>query len=251
MLTKILFLPFFFTVTFFPAKGRAESYASQDFKDYQKSSFANPAYDPFVEEGFKALDRQDLDSTIEFLKKAVGLGCQSPVVFFKLALAFEGEGAYYSAIQYYELARDQFQKSKQPHRYRDSFDENYGRALYLMGQTDKAMPYLEKAAQKTKMFWLLKLLGQIALANGDSSKGVAYYEEALALNDPSASGEDILNMYLELARAYLNQNNNAIARKYYEKIISIDPNNSEARNYLKEVQKRETEQRVFEILDQH
>ncbi len=242
---------FFFTVMIFPAKGVAQSYASQDFKDYQKSSSSNPSYDPFVEEGFKALDRQDLNSTIEFLKKAVGLGCQSPLVFFKLALAFEGEGAYYSAIQYYELARDQFQKTKEKHRYRDSFDENYGRALYLIGQVDKAMPYLEKAAQKTKTFWLFKLLGQIALANGDSSKGIYYYEEAIALNDPSAAGEDILNMYLELARAYLNRNDNPTARRYYEKILEIDPHHTEARNYLKEVKKREAEERVFEILEQH
>lgn len=261
MLSKKMGFYLFLILSFLPGNFSLYSHADeskklttlahQDFVDYKKSSFANPAYDPFVEEGFLALDRQDTTSSIEFLKKAVSEGCQSPLVYFKLALGYEAQGSYYSSLQYYELAGEQFKKSGAPHRYKTEFDQNYGRALYLSGEVDKAIPILEMSAKKTNSYWVIKLLGQIAFSKGDHDLGKTYYERALALNDPSMTAEEEINILLQLARACLKEGKTAQARKNYEKILQIAPSHEEAKSYLSGTKKIESQEKLFEIFDKH
>lgn len=227
------------------------SYAAEDYKDYKKSPFVSPEWDSFVQEGFQALDRQDAENTIEFLRKAVGLGCQSPLVYFKLGLSYEALGSYYSAVQYYELAKGQFVKSNIDHRYNRTFDENYGRALYLMGQKEKALPILEKGAKSSESFWVLKLLGDVAFSKEDLPTAVAYYERALKSNDPDLTSESRLDLALTLARTYAKQNLTDGAKRYYEKVLELDPANREARDYLGRFKQDNTYDKIFEILEKH
>ncbi len=231
------------------------SFSAEDFTAYKNSTYSKPVFDSFVEEGFNAFDRQDTASAIDFLKKATGSGCTSPIVYFKLALSFEAQGSYYSAIQYYELARDQFALSKEPHRYRDEFDENYGRALYMMGQISKAMPLLEKSAKTTKNFWIFNLLAQEALQQGDYLKAINYLEQGLNLNDPNLTVADRVHFYTQIARIYANKNQESGAMTYYSKVTELDPQNQEAKRYLANNKKFEidhtVEDKVYEILERN
>lgn len=208
------------------------TYANSDFNDYKKSPFANALWDPFVKEGFEALDRTDLQSSIEFLRKAANSGCKSPLVFFKLALAYEAQGSYYSAIQYYELARESFKQANPDHRYAKQLDENYGRALYLMGKTEKALPILENAAKGSSTPWILNLLGQIYLNQGDALKATVYYERLFQMKDSGLKKNEVLNIYLQLARSYRNKGEKTQAEKYYKKILELDPSHGEAKEYI-------------------
>lgn len=225
------------------------SYAAVDYKAHKSSPFSSPKWDPFVKEGFEAMDRDDIPSTIEFLRKALNFGCRSPLVTFKLALAFESQGSYYSAIQYYELARESFKQGNQDHRYYREFNENYGRALYTMGQMDKALPILEKAAQKSDNPGILKLLGQIHLTRGDHLKATSYYMRLLSISDSGLTPEERLEINLLLARTYSNQNEVKAAMRYYEAVLAIDPMNQEARRYMSEKQQSESFEKMFELIE--
>ncbi|MBI2339749.1 MAG: tetratricopeptide repeat protein [Deltaproteobacteria bacterium] len=251
--TLPLFLAIFLLSSAAVAQTPTAAYAAQDYAAYQKSPFANRMWDSYVQEGFAALDRQDAAGAIEFLRKAVGEGCESPLVYFKLALGYEALGSYYSAIQYYEQAKVQFAKANKDHRYNREFDANYGRALYMMGQTEKALPVLEKAAKTSDSFWLLKLLGDVALSKDDYLTATAYFERALRSNDPDLTGEAQLDMALTLARIYAKQNQTDGAKRYYQKVLEIDPNNQEAKKYLSSFKGQDsgTYDKIFEILEKH
>lgn len=223
----------------------------RDWAEYKKSSHTHPSWDPFVEEGFRAYDRSDIRSALEFLKKTLSLGCQSPLVYFKLALIYESHKTYYSSLQHYEMARDEFNKTKSQHPYSQEFDEHYGRALYMSGDIEKAMPYLERSAKRTQSYWILRLLGQTAMKSGDLIKATSLYEQAASLTDPSNTPDDRINMYTELARGYQNQGEMASVELYYQKIIQINPDHPEAGKYFDQINKNKSQQKAFEIFERH
>ncbi len=237
--------------TFAQTSTTTTTYAAIDYNDYLKSPFTNPQWDPFVQEGFEAMDKNDLVTTIEFLRKSITLGCQSPLVLFKLALCYEAQGSYYSSVQYYELSKEQFQKSNSQHRYRKMFNSNYGRALYMMGETDKAFPILEQAAKEDKSYWICKLLGQISLTKGDLDKAVNYYGQAYTMNDPANTATEQLGMLLELARAYKSQNDLASTQKYYETALKLDPTNKEANDFIRSQQKNNSLEKAMQVLEKN
>ena len=221
-----------------------------DFDEYQKTSFSNPAWDPFVREGFEAFDKNDLPTALEFLRKATNIGCQSPLVYVKLALAYEVQGGYYSAAQYYELASSQIKSIHPGHRYAESFDENYGRALYMMGQMDMAVPLLEKAALKNNTSpWVLQLLGQHALTRGDIQKASFYYEKLLATGGGQITYPEQLDLYLQLARSFANGKNTDKAIAYYESVLKLDPQNQEAAQFISSHKNTGNMDKVFEIME--
>lgn len=224
-------------------------HAAEDYKAYKNSPFSAREWDPLVKEGFEAMDRQDMQTSIEFLRKAANLGCQSPIVFFKLALGYESQGSYYSAIQYYELALGAFKKANKKHRYWKSFDENYGRALYMMGEMNKAIPILEKAAKNSTTPWVLKLLGQHYLSQKDQLKATAYFERLTQLQDHGLTIVEQLQINIDLARLYAAQDEEGAAKRYYERVLQLDPNNREARDFLKKGERQQSFEKLFEILD--
>lgn len=227
------------------------TYAAIDYGDYLDSPFTNPQWDPFVQEGFEAFDHNDIVTTIEFLRRSITLGCQSPIVLFKLALSYESQGSYYSSIQYYDLAKEQFRKSNSHHRYWKMFNENYGRALYMMGQTDRAIPFLEQAVGQNPSYWIFKLLGQITLARGDVGKAASYYGQASQMDDPANTINEQLDMGLQLARTYKSRNDLETTQKYYEWVLKVDPNNREASDFLRSQKKNDSLEKALQVFENH
>lgn len=224
------------------------SIALQDYEAYKKTPFAGSLWDPIVQEGFLTFDKEDTQTAIEFLRKAVNSGCQSPIVYFKLALSYEMQGSYYSAIQYYELARESFKKANQDHRYFRDFNMNYGRALYMMGQTEKALPLLEAAAVNVEEVWILKLLAENFLSKGDVTKGGLYAERLLRL--PVALITDKINLCLSLARMNLKSGDEAQTVKYYEMVVVLDPANGEAKTFLQQRKSQKSLEKVYEMMEE-
>lgn len=233
------------------------TYAASDFQAYKKSGFTSPVWDPFVQEGFEAMDRRDIPNTLDFLRKAVNYGCQSPIVYFKLGVAYEFNGTYYTAIQYYELAKEQFRKSDSNHRYARELDENIGRALFMMGQSSRALPLLEKKAATTQNPWVLQILAQDALGKKDTAKAAFFYDKLLHLKDHGMTAAEITEIYLNLARSFAQQNDEINSKKYYEQTLLHDPTNAEAKSHTAPSLipptgvDDETTQKVMEIFNNH
>lgn len=240
MLTSVLFL---LLVGFSPVT----TYSSEDYAAYSQSSLKNPAWDPLVKEGFDAMDRQDITTSIEFLRKAVIAGCISPIVLFKLALGYETTGSYYSAVQYYNLAREGFKKANQDHRYYKQFPENYGRAIYMLGQTDKAIPILEGAAGNLDCSpWVLKFLGQVYLAKKDPGKASDYFTRYAAKGNVTTP--ELIDMHLGLARAFNAGADPDNAVKHYQEVAALDPSNQEAQTYLRQKKSNHSLDHLFEMM---
>lgn len=251
---RLFLIPLILCLCVFPAVLKAQgnppvaSIALQDYEAYKKSPFAGSLWDPIVQEGFLTFDKEDTQTAIEFLRKAVNSGCQSPLVYFKLALSYEMQGSYYSAIQYYELARESFKKANQDHRYFKDFNTNYGRALYMMGQTEKALPLLEAAAANVEEVWILKLLAENFLSKGDVTKGGLYAERLLRL--PAAEMTDKINLCLSLARLYQKGGDEAQTVKYYELVAALDPLNGEAKTFLQQRKSQKSLEKVYEMMEE-
>ena len=226
-----------------------QKYADEDFAAYSASPFANPKWDPFVKEGFVAFDKEDLPTTIEFLRKVVQLGCTSPLVYFKLALSYEAQGSYYSAIQYYELAKAAFEKGNRDHRYFEQFDENYGRAFFMLGQKDKALAQFEKVVRKRDVGWILKLLLEHHLAKEDYLKALPYFERLMNLPDSPLTVADKVNFNLTYARYYFNLKEVESGERYYRKVLELDPQNAEAANYFKAKEGNERNKKLLESIE--
>lgn len=206
--------------------------AAKDYQAYQESKFKDPRWDPYVQEGFEAFDREDLQTAVEFLRKAYLKGCRSPIVLFKLALSFESMGSYYSAVQYFELAGPLFKKSHKGHRYRKHYEENYGRALYMLGSEEKAIEVLKKAATKSDSAWILRLLGKVSIERKDYLEAVAYYERLLKLENSDVGLQERVDINRLLARIFRNQDQKQAAERYYKRILEVHASDPEAVNYL-------------------
>lgn len=224
-------------------------YAEADYAAYAATPFANPKWDPFVKEGFNAFDKEDLPTTIEFLRKVVQLGCTSPLVYFKLALSYEAQGSYYSAIQYYDLAKGAFENGNRDHRYFEQFDESFGRALYMLGQKDKALAQFEKVAKKRDVGWILKMMAEHYLGKEDYLKALPYVERLMNLPDSPLTNEEKVNIQLTYARYYFARNETDSGERYYRKVLELDPQNAEAGNYFKAKEGNERNKKLLETME--
>jgi tetratricopeptide (TPR) repeat protein len=210
----------------------AAAMADSDFNAYKKSRYASGKYNDLVKEGIAAYHLGNLEGAHQNLFKAFNLGCESPIVAFMLALVSEASGSYYSAIDFYQLARKGFDVANQDHRFNAMYFENYGRALYYSGRIEQARPVLNKAAKKTKSFWLLKLMGLLAVEKGDTLNAVAYFERAVRINSTDVTKAELVDIYINLARLFTSQNEPEGAKRYYYQVNQLDPNNAEASRYL-------------------
>jgi len=210
----------------------AAAMANSDFNAYKKSRYASGKYNDLVKEGIAAYHLGNLEGAHQNLFKAFNLGCESPIVAFMLALVSEASGSYYSAIDFYQLARKGFDVANQDHRFNAMYFENYGRALYYSGRIEQARPVLNKAAKKTKSFWLLKLMGLLAVEKGDTLNAVAYFERAVRINSTDVTKAELVDIYINLARLFTSQNEPEGAKRYYYQVNQLDPSNAEASRYL-------------------
>ena len=211
--------------------------ATNDFQDYKSSRFASSKWDNFVQEGIKAFYDGHYDVAQANHNKAFSMGCQSPIVLFQLGLMHEYQRSYYSAFKFYDLAKSKFKEANGDHRYAQTFEENYGRALYDAGKVDEAVPMLQKAAKKSKSFWLLKLVGMIAFDQNDTLNATSYFERAVRIQSPDVTPSELVFIYTLLGRIYVNKGEKDGALRYYQKVLEFDPENKEANYVVSRLQK--------------
>lgn len=246
---KILRIVSFFSILFFASISLADTSSfSEDYAAYKNSPFSSLKWDAEVQEGLKAYHEENYDLAQESLYAAFNKGCQSPIVLFQLALLSENKKSYYSAIEFYQMAKQNFQKANSTHRYANSFLENYGRALYLSGKTQEAIPLLFKAAKKSENYWLLKLVGMISFEQGDSLNAVSYFERAVRVKDENVTNQELIYMYTLLARLFAEKSEFDGATRYYRQVVDLDPTNQEANNFINGVRQHYDNKKFIERL---
>lgn len=221
----------------------------QDYQAYASSKHASSNWNSLVKSGMEAYHEGNFDVAQKSLYKAFNAGCESPIVIFMLALLNEHKMAYYSALDYYKMAKKGFRKANKNHRFSKSFDENYGRALFYSGKQDEALPILKRAAKRTKSFWLLKLLGMLSFAQGDTLNAVSYFERAVRVKDSSVTKAELIFIYGLLAKLFLHKGEQAGAIRYYQKVLELDPNNAEARKYKSTIEKQYQQKKMLDMMD--
>lgn len=231
-----------------PAAAQATQ-ASEDYAAYQSSPFVSEKWNDYVKEGMGSFHSGDYDMAQKNLYKAFNLGCESPIVLFQLALINEYQKSFYSALEFYQMAGAGFKKSNQDHRYAKTFNENYGRALYYSGKVDEAMPILLSAAKKSDSFWLLKMLGLIAYSKGDTLNATSYFERAVRVQSPEVTKDELVQMYSLLGRLFLNKGERDGAMRNYTKVIELDPNNKEAKDYVAKIRKTYEQDKMYKTID--
>lgn len=223
--------------------------ASDDYTSYLNSSYASGSWNDLVKTGIEQFHADQYDEAQESLYKAFNKGCESPIVIFMLALMSEYKESYYSALEYYKMAEKGCKKGGGNHRYCETFDENYGRALYNSGKKDEALPILKKASKNTKSYWLLKMLGMMAYEQGDGLNAVSYFERAVRLNDPDVNTSELVYVYTLLGKLFLYKGEQDGALRYFQKALELEPNNAEAKKYSSQLQQQYEQQKMLKVME--
>lgn len=239
----------------FPLRAEEPEQANQilfneDLAAYQGSKYASSKWDAHAKAGLEAFHTGNYDVAQNNLYKAFNSGCESPIVLFQLALINEYQKSFYSALEFYQMAKKGFESSNKNHRYNLEFYENYGRALYYSGKIAESLPILAKAGKSTKSFWLLKLLGMIAYEQGDTLNATSYFERAVRIQSSDVTREELIYIYGLLAKLFLVKGETDGAYRYYVKVLELDPNNRDAREYTKKINNSYQKDSTYKILEQ-
>lgn len=235
---------------FAPAVLGASNPVNADYTAYLGTKFHSANWDEYVKEGMGAFQAGDYEMAQKNLYKAFNLGCESPLILFQLALINEFNKSWYSALEYYQMAKVGFKKANKNHRYAQTFDENYGRALYYSGKQAEAIPLLKAAARRTQSFWLLKMLGLMAYGEGATDEAIAYFGHAVQLQNPDIPKDELVTAYTILARMYLNKSERDTAAQYYTMALRLDPNHAEAKRFMTGIEKSYEQERMLKMMDQ-
>ncbi len=227
----------------------------KDHTVYLQSTFSNPRFDSLVAEGFSNFAGGQAIQAIDFLQKAVVQGSKSPLVYMKLALAYEYLGNPYTAIQYYGMAEPDIATLPEDHLYRQRFHEFFARALLSHNQRDAAIPHLEAAAPTSDQYWLLSQLADHYLEKGELEKALPQLLRAVEVPSiQDVAPADIASVYLAIGKIYLSQNNLDEAHRYLDYATRTDPQNREAgdlkHKLVEQKQKELYQQNMGNIMDQ-
>ncbi len=220
-----------------------------DLDTYYKSTFKNATWDEMVESGMKAYHSNDTETAYTSLFHAVNKGCESPLVLFMLGTASEARGNFYSAVDYYQMAKRQFNLSHSIHRFAKMVNESLARALIQSGNELEGYQLLEQSTKHNPSFWSLKMLGLNASAKNDIPSALSYFERALRATDSDTSVSEILELYLIQGRLFLKNNESEGATRSYQKALEIDPQNQEALMILSRSNKSQDSSQLLQMIE--
>lgn len=106
---------------------------------------------------------------------------------------------------------------------------------------DKALKFADTAAEQYPgMYRPMKLHGDVALQQGNNEAALGYYIQAIdaleamesAGQDTSRFATDAKNLYNTVGNSYLDKNDKATAKRYFNGYLKYDPNNADYRKFV-------------------
>lgn len=219
----------------------AENLYNLHMKDPEKNRFAPIDYNLVSDEMIKGGKTAE---AVAVLQDGVNSLPNNPNLYKQLAMAYVDMNDMAAASQAYE---GYIQHTEKP-TFNDMLQG--ARFAYYAGVQNKdnasemdryfsiANTYLDKAAELNPiMYHPLKMRGDMATLKGNAQEGIDYYIKAIDLlegyeGDTSRYASDAKNMYNAVGNAYLDKNDKATAKRYFNGYLKYDPDNADYRKFV-------------------
>lgn len=141
-----------------------------------------------------------------------------------------------------EAKKDDVKKDEKTDKTNDKFDATKRDEIFKEARSLTYSSKFEEAIERYK--WLIKIdykkaesnymLGNIAYAQNRYNDAIAYYKESATLDDKASYMPRLL---LNSANSFRVLKDNANAKKFYDSLVSLFPNSSEAKEAQKHIKK--------------
>ncbi|HEY3840149.1 MAG TPA: FG-GAP-like repeat-containing protein [Bryobacteraceae bacterium] len=117
-----------------------------------------------------------------------------------------------------------------PGKYYRTPERNYfklGAAFYWAGYADRALPYLAETLRTRPGNWKARLaIARVQLELGRNADALQSFREAMEIRN------DYPPLFVGAGEAYARQNDNANAKRMFDRALALDPKNADAMNQL-------------------
>lgn len=221
-----------------------------DWSLYQKHGTTSPKWDALIEAGFDAFDGANTETAISFFKRALSLGCQDGLVFYKLALVIESGGNLKGTLETLQKAAPLLQKNYPNHPATFTLSEHLGNIYYELGRYDEALPkFLEAIEKQGDNFLRNYLVGQILRMGQRQKEAIPYFEKGLGFPPPKEAPNMKLLAELELVKLYFDTNDLDKALAMANAILKDDPTNAVAISYRDTINHKRAKEKERKTMD--
>lgn len=200
-------------------------------EDYKEKKYAVKELISLIKEAEKAYQYSKM---IEYCQKALLLKTDSyyqmylPTIYSKIAFAYQKNADHEKAINYYELAKDYYQKTQNLVKV-NSIKFNIAQILYETFKGEQAKTILFELINSPESTPVLIVKSYLCLSNieeslSNHSKAFEYCKQAIKLSDEDMDVETLSELYFKYALIMDEQGNIKAAIDYYNKCISLNNN---------------------------
>ena len=219
----------------------AEKLYSLHMKDPEKYRFAPIDYNLISDEMLKAGKK---DEAVAVLQDGVNALPNNPNLYKQLAMAYVDLGDMGAASKSFAGFLEHTAKPGYNDLIQASVFAFYAGVQYKDDPAmrdqylDLAVQYADKAAELyPEMYRPEKIKGDVAMQKGDTSKALEYYIQSIDKlenfdGDTSRFANDAKNMYNAVGNSYLDKNDKATAKRYFNGYLKYDPDNADYRKFV-------------------
>lgn len=151
-----------------------------------------------------------------------------PLIYSKLAHAYQKIAKYENSLKYYELLQN-IHENAQDFIKVNNVKFNIARIFYETYKLDKAKELLLEIISSKSCSEVIAVKSYLQLANleesmSNSQNAYDYYKKAIELSDETMSEEVLTELYFKYALAMDDRNDTKIAIEFYNKCINVNGN---------------------------
>ena len=221
----------------------ALKYADSFFKQSNGAKITALDYQYY---GYAFMGDNSFDNAINVFKKALEMNPELNDVRIQMSKAYAAKGEFSSSLTYYE---EYLKKVEQPtipdldglanlyFQYASSINSLNNKKKDALNKADNIYKRIVVLSPQNKLYatmWRARINSQL---DPETIQGLAkpYYEEyvKIAQTEYADNPKLLIEPYLYLGHYYIVKKDNAVAKTYYKKVITIDPQNPTATIALK------------------
>lgn len=197
-----------------------------------KDEYNNLNLKEIIEIARQAEGRYNYQKAIEIYKKALSMEkdidykINLPVLYTKIAHAYQKVANYENSLKYYELAKNVYQET-QNHSKINQINYNIASILYETYKIENAKQLFKEIidSQESSKNLIAKTYLQLANIEENSAKpesAFKYYQEAANISDEITDEKTLSELYFKYALALDDRNDSKSAIEFYNKCIQVN-----------------------------